>query len=147
MSVIGSKGEPGLVGDQGERGDQGPKGTRGFRGPPGPIGISHCPGINKRDVAKLHSLFDSLDSDIAMIDQGYFDAWRGNQQQYSAGAFTLRHYVNEENDESSLNTISLRNFTKGVFDRSQFNIRRGPVLSVFGMNRKEIVAKLEEYEK
>ena len=142
------KGEPGLVGDRGERGDQGPKGIRGLCGPPGPVGVSHCPGISKRDIAKLHSLFDSLDSDTAVIDQGYFDAWRGNQQQYSAGGFILRHYVYEDNDESSLNTIiSLHNFTEGVFDKSQFNIRRGPVLSVFGMNRKEIVAKLEEYEK
>ena len=141
------KGEPGLVGDQGEHGDQGPKGTRGFRGPTGPIGISHCPGISKREIAKLHSLFDSLDSDTAVIDQGYFDAWRGNQQQYSSGGYIVRHYVYEDNDESSLNTITLRNFTEGVFDKNQFSIRRGPVLSVFGMNRKEIVAKLEEYEK
>ena len=141
------KGEPGLVGDRGEHGDQGPKGIRSLRGPPGPPGISHCPGISKRDILKLHNLFDSLDSDTAVIDQGYFDAWRGNQQQDSPGGFILRQYVHKENDESSLNTISLHNFTEGVFDKSQFSIRRGPVLSVFGMNRKEIVAKLKEYKK
>ena len=142
---IGLRGNPGRVGAPGDPGERGPKGFPGIRGPPGPIGTSHCPGISKRDIRHVRSLLSSLDSDT-LINQGYFDAWRGHHQQNSGG-FILRQYVYEDNPEKSSNTISLCNFTEGVFNNSQFSIRRGSVLSVWTMSRKEIIAKLDEYEK
>lgn len=93
----------------------------------------------------MRSLLSSLDSDT-VINQGYFDAWRGYHQQNS-DRFILRQYVYEDNPEKSSNTISLHNFTKGVFDKSQFSIRRGSVLSAWTISRKEIITKLDEYEK
>ena len=93
----------------------------------------------------MRSLLNSLDSDT-VINQGYFDAWRGYYQQNS-DRFILRQYVYEDSQEKSSNTISLHNFTEGAFDKSQFGIRRGSVLSVWAMSRKEIIAKLDEYEK
>jgi len=93
----------------------------------------------------MRSLLNGLDSDT-MINEGYFDAWRGHHQQNS-DRFILRQYVDEDNQEKSSNTISLHNFTGGIFNKSQFSIRRGSVLSVWAMSRKEIITKLDEYEK
>lgn len=90
-------------------------------------------------------MLSNLDTNTA-INEGYFDAWRGRYQQNSDG-FVLRQYIYEEENESSVNTISLQNFTGGIFDKSQFSIRRGSVLSVWAMNKNEIIAKLEEYKK
>ena len=89
-------------------------------------------------------MLNNLDSNT-IINQAYFDAWRGHHQQ-NPKALILRHYVYEDENESSVNRINFRNFTEKEND-IQFSIRRGSVLSVFGMNRKEIAAKLEEYEK
>ena len=94
----------------------------------------------------MHSILNNLDSNTTVIDQGYFDAWRGYYQQSSNG-FILRRYVQEDENESPTSMISLRDYTEGTFDKNEFRIRRGAVLSVFGMNRKDIAAKLEEYEK
>ena len=60
-------------------GDRGYKGFQGVRGCPGPPGESHCPGITERDIRHVRSLLSNLDaSDV--VDQGYFDAWRGHHQ-------------------------------------------------------------------
>ena len=126
-------------------GDQGPKGLNGVRGPPGPIGVSHCPEITETDIRRVRSLFSNLDSS-SIITQNYFNAWRGHQHpSQKHGEFILRQYVHDDNQEPSL--ISLHNFTEGLFNKSQFSIRRGPVLSVWTMNRKESFAKLEEHKK
>jgi len=145
LQCIGSCGDPGKVGAPGDPGEQGPQGFPGICRPPGPMGISQCPGISKRDIRHVRSLLNSLDSDT-VINQGYFDVWRGHHQQNS-GDFTLRQYVHEDDQEKSSNVISLHNFTEDVFNKSQFSIRRGSVLSVWTMNRKKIIAKLDEYEK
>ena len=126
-------------------GDRGPKGLNGVRGPPGPIGDSHCPEITETDIRNVRSLLSNLDSS-GLITQDYFDAWRGHQHpSQKHGEFILRQYVHDNNQEPSL--ISIYNFTEELFNKSQFSIRRGPVLSVWTMNRKESFAKLEEHEK
>ena len=126
-------------------GDRGPKGLNGVRGPPGPIGDSHCPEIIETDIRNVRSLLRNLDSS-GLITQDYFNAWRGHRHpSQKHGEFILRQYVYDNNQEPSL--ISIYNFTGGLFNKSQFSIRRGPVLSVWTMNRKESFAKLEEHEK
>ena len=124
-------------------GDRGHKGFQGVRGPPGPPGESHCPGITERDIRHVRSLLSNLDaSDV--VDQGYFDAWRGHRQISKSGGFILRQPVHDDNQELSQNTDSL---TEGTFNKSQFNIRRGPVLSVWTTDRKQNAMKLEEHDK
>ena len=80
-------------------------------------------------------------SDI--VDQGYFDAWRGHHQISKSSGFILRQYVHDDNQELSQNTD---NFTEETFNRRQFNIRRGPVLSVWTTDRKQNVIKFEEHD-
>lgn len=122
-------------------GDRGHKGFQGVRGPPGPPGESHCPGITEREIRHVHSLLSNLDAND-VVDQGYFDAWRGHRQISKSGGFILRQYVHDDNQELSQNTD---NFTEETFNRSQFNIRRGPVLSVWTTDRKQNVIKFEEH--
>ena len=126
-------------------GDRGPKGLNGVRGPPGPIGESYSPEITETHIKNVCSLFSNLDSSD-VITQNYFDAWRGHRHpSQKHGEFILRQYVHDNNQEPSL--ISIYNFTEGLFNKSQFSIRRGPVLSVWTMNRKESFAKLEKHKK
>ena len=122
-------------------GDRGPKGFRGVRGPPGPPGKSHCPGITEREIRHVRSLLSNLDSSD-IVDQGYFDAWRGHHHISTSGGFILRQYVHDDNQQLSQN-----NFTEGTFNKSHFNIRRGPVLSIWTTNRKQNFIKFEEHEK
>ena len=118
-------------------GDHGPKGFRGVHGPPGPPGKSHCPGITKREIRHVRSLLSDLDSSD-IVDQGYFDAWRGHHRTSTSGGFILRQYVHDDNQQLSQNS-----FTEGTYNKSQFNIRRGPVLSVWTT---QSVNKFEKYD-
>ena len=141
--IIGSPGDPGQAGTPGEVGDRGPNGLKGIHGPPGPTGDSQCPKIIETEYRRhVRNLLDSS----GLITQDYFNAWRGHQHpSQKHGEFILRQYVHDNNQEPSL--ISLYNFTEGLFNKSQFSIRRGLVLSVWTMNRKESFTKHEEYEK
>ena len=143
INLIGSPGDPGQAGTPGEVGDRGPNGLNGVRGPPGPIGDSQCPEIIETEYRRhVRNLLDPS----GLITQHYFNAWRGHQHPpQKHGEFILRQYIHDDNQEPSL--ISIYNFTEGLFNKSQFSIRRGPVLSVWTMNRKESFAKLEEHEK
>ena len=122
-------------------GDRGSKGFRGVRGPPGPPGESHCPGITQREIRHVRSLLSNIDSSD-VVDQGYFDAWRGHNSISKSGGFILRQYVHDDNQE-----LSQDNFTERTYNKSLFTIRRGPVLSVWTTNRKQNVIKFEEHEK
>ena len=146
LILIGSPGDPGQAGAPGEVGDPGPKGINGFHGPPGPIGDSYCPEITETEYRRhVRNLLSNLDSSD-VITQNYFNAWRGHQHpSQKHGEFILRQYVHDNNQEPS--PISIYNFTEGLFNKSQFSIRRGPILSVWTMNRKESFAKLEEHKK
>ena len=123
-------------------GDRGHIGFQCIRGPPGPPGESHCPGITEREIRHVRSLLSNLDaSDV--VDQGYFDAWRGHRQISKSGGFILRQHVHDDNQELSQNTD---NFTEETFNKSQFNVRRGPVLSVWTTDRKQNVIKFEKHD-
>ena len=119
-------------------GDRGPKGSHGVHGPLGPPGKSHCPGITEREIRHVRSLLSNLDSSD-IVDQGHFDAWRGHHHISTSGGFILRQYVHDDNQQLSQNS-----FTEGTYNKSQFNIRRGPVLSVWTTQN---VIKFEEHEK
>ena len=120
-------------------GDRGLKGFRGVRGPPGPPGKSHC--LTKKEIRHVRNLLSHLDSSD-IVDQGYFDAWRGHHSISKSGGFILRQYVHDDNQE-----LSQDNFTERTYNKSLFTIRRGPVLSVWTTNRKQDVIKSEEHEK
>ena len=96
----------------------------------------------ERDISHVRSLLTNLDASN-VVDQGYFDAWRGHHQISKSGGFILRQYVHDDNQELSQNTD---NFTEETFNRRQFNIRRGPVLSVWTTDRKQNGIKFEEHD-
>jgi len=93
-------------------------------GAPGLPGPSNCPGITKRDIDHLSNV---LLSNIAMSKKS-FNAWRGN---YNTSLFILRQYSKQIKEQA------IDNFTDHLNDKTQFQIRRGPVLSVWTDHRKE----------
>jgi len=78
------------------------------------------------------------------MHESYFDAWRGHNLPLNPNEIILRHYLEEDNQINSTNSYI---YTDTYSDISQFHIRRGSVLTAWAINREEILAKLEEYEK
>ena len=68
-------------------------------------------------------------SDI--VDQGYFDAWRGHHQISKSGGFILRQHVHDDNHKTLI--ASQREHSVGV---SLTLGEAGPVLSVWTTDRK-----------
>ena len=130
----GISGSPGITGSPGSRGNPGLTGSVGLPGSPGLPGPSHCPGITKRDIEHFGNV---LSSNIAM-SKGFFDAWRGNHNTQQYSSFILRQYSKQTEKQN------IYNFTEHLVNKSHFQIRRGPVLSVWtDHNKREIVDKFQ----
>ena len=78
------------------------------------------------------------------MHKSYFDAWRSHNIPLNPNEIILRHYLEEDNE---INKSTGFNYIHASSDKNQFHIRRGNVLTTWGISKQEMLAKLEVYEK
>ena len=77
-----------------------------------------------------------------LVHKSYFNAWCGRLQPQKASEIILRHYL----PDNQLDSTNSYNLAAKRTDKSQFCIKRGTSLTPWADSRETILAKRKEYE-